>query len=183
MKSTIKKNIQWVAIIALVLSVLEAVNFITARSLNNFSIYPRDFDTLLFIFSAPFLHADFSHYLSNVFTLCLFAFLLLQYGQRRFVYVSFGIIVLTGLFVWLFGRNAYHLGASGVVYGYFGYLVLAGILSKRLSLIFISLLIAFLYGGIIWGVLPMRDGVSWESHLFGFLSGLVLAYIWRNQVK
>ena len=179
--SNFKKHIKWVIAIGGLLFVIELINLITNRALNTFSILPREVNSLPFIFTAPFLHGDFTHFLSNVFTLCIFAFLLLQYGTRRFISVTLGVMLLTGILVWIFGREAFHLGASGVVYGYFGYLLFAGFLSKKLSLIFISILIGFLYGGIVWGVLPIIPGVSWESHLFGFLSGLVLAYWWRTK--
>jgi membrane associated rhomboid family serine protease len=79
-----------------------------------------------------------------------------------------------------FGRDGQHLGASGVVYGYFGYLVLAGWLSKRVWLALISVGVVFFYGGLIWGVLPTQSYISWESHLFGFVSGLFLAYQFRQ---
>ncbi|MDG1255024.1 MAG: rhomboid family intramembrane serine protease [Glaciecola sp.] len=79
-----------------------------------------------------------------------------------------------------FGRDGQHLGASGVVYGYFGYLVLAGWLSKRVWLALISVGVVFFYGGLIWGVLSTQSYISWESHLFGFVSGLFLAYQFRQ---
>jgi membrane associated rhomboid family serine protease len=174
------KQIKWVAVICLLLVLIEAINLLTNRSLNSFSIYPRNLSSLPYIISAPWLHGSLSHFLSNIVSLSVFAFLLLQYGKRRFIKVSIGIVVICGMLVWVFGRSAYHLGASGVVYGYFGYLVLAGVLSKKVSLILISLAIGFLYGGIIWGVLPIMPGVSWESHLFGFIAGLILAYWFRK---
>lgn len=180
-QQNMKSQLKWVAIIAGLLIAIEIINLLSNRSLNGFSIYPRQFTTLPYIFTAPFLHGSISHFLSNLFTVCIFAFLLLQFGQRRFLFVSFGIVSITGLLVWCFGRSAYHLGASGVVYGYFGYLVLAGLLSRRLLLIAMSIFIGFMYGGIIWGVLPIMPGVSWESHLFGFLAGLGLALGYKNK--
>ncbi|MFC3120754.1 rhomboid family intramembrane serine protease [Agaribacter flavus] len=160
---------------------IELVNLISGRLLNQFSILPRDLSSLAFILSAPFLHANLHHFLSNIITLAVFAVLLLQYGNKHFIKVSILLILSTGILVWLFGRQAYHLGASGLVYGYFAYLVLAGWMQKRILLMIISVGVAFLYGGIIWGVLPSRPYISWESHLFGFISGLALA--WLHRVK
>ena len=178
---TFSQQLRYVFAIAAVLIIVEAINLITNRTLNSFSILPRDFSSLPFILTAPLLHGDLAHFLSNIFTLCIFAFLLLQYGVKRFYLVTLGLVLLSGILVWLLGRTAYHLGASGVVYGYFAYLVLAGLLSKRLSLIVISLVVGIMYGSIVWGVLPITKGVSWESHLFGFLSGLILAYWFKDK--
>ena len=99
----------------------------------------------------------------------------LQHGIKRYVLVSLWLILATGVLVWLFGRSAIHVGMSGVVYGYFGYLVLAGFLSKEPKLILISLAVIVFYGGMIVGVVPEKAFVSWESHLFGFISGLAAA--------
>ena len=178
-KSSFHQHIIWVAYLVGFLAIIEAINMLSGRMLNHYSIYPRDLDFLAFIFTAPFLHGDFSHFASNVTTLAIFALLLLQFGGIRFIQVSVGLIILTGLAVWGLGRESYHLGASGVIYGYFGYLVVAGFLSKRLSLMFISLAVAFFYGGMVWGVLPSQPYISWESHLFGFIAGLILAYLFR----
>lgn len=180
-QSSFKQHLMWVAYIVGFLTVIEAVNMLTRRMFNQYSIYPRDLDFIAFIFTAPFLHGSFSHFASNVFTLAVFSVLVLQFGGKRFIQVSLGLIIITGLMVWGLGRSSYHLGASGVIYGYFGYLVLAGFLSNRLSLMAISVIVAFFYGGMIWGVLPSQPYISWESHLFGFIAGLVLAYIFRSK--
>lgn len=177
----IKQQLKFVFYIFATLILIEALNLITGRVFNQYSIVPRDFSSLVFILSAPFLHANVQHFISNILTLCVFAFFLLQFGHKRFVIVSISLVVGTGLLVWLFGRHAFHLGASGVIYGYFGYLLLAGLLSKKVSLTLISLGIGFFYGAMVWGVLPSQPYISWESHLFGFLVGLVLAFTMRNK--
>jgi membrane associated rhomboid family serine protease len=179
--TSLKKQLIWVSYIVGLFLVIEAVNMLTGRYFNQFSIYPRELTHLPYIFSAPFLHANLTHFASNVVTLAVFSFLLLQFGAKRFLTVSFGLIILTGLLVWAFGRSSFHLGASGVIYGFFGYLVFAGFLSKRFFLIVISVLVAFFYGSMIWGVLPSRPYISWESHLFGFIAGLCLAWFLRKR--
>jgi len=179
--TTLKKQLVWVSYVVGIMLVIEAINMFTGRYFNQFSIFPRDINHLVYIFTAPFLHANFTHFVSNVVTLATFALLLLQFGGKRFAQVTFGLILLTGLLVWMFGRASYHLGASGIIYGYFGYLVFAGFLSKRLFLIIISVVVAFFYGGMIWGVLPSQPYISWESHLFGFIAGLCLAWLLRSR--
>lgn len=174
---TFKQQITWVATIAGVILVIEIINLLSGRVLNQFSIYPREIQSIGFIFTSPLLHASFQHFISNFLTLCIFSFLMLEFGKRTFINATFFIIVITGLLVWLFGRTAFHLGASGVVYGYFGYLLLAGFFSKKIHLIAISVMVVIFYGGLIWGVLPGQPMVSWESHLFGFNAGVLLAYL------
>ena len=173
------KHVKGYRILAFILALLcaiEIINLLSGRWLNQFSILPRHAEHLLYIFTSPFLHGDLAHFTSNIVSLGVLSFLLLQFGVAQYVKVSTGVIIISGLLVWSLGREAYHLGASGLIYGYFGYLVLAGWLSKRLFLALISLLVIVLYGGMIWGVLPSRPYISWEFHLFGFISGLVLAW-------
>jgi membrane associated rhomboid family serine protease len=173
---SLKVQVRYVGYIFAVLLCIELINLFTGRFLNHFSIVPRSISSLPYIFTAPFLHAGLQHFASNIVTLCIFSLLALQFGRRKFVLLSVGLIVGTGLLVWLFGRNAHHLGASGVIYGYFGFLVLAGFLSKRMGLMIISIFVAFFYGAMVWGVMPSQPYVSWESHLFGFICGLFLAW-------
>ncbi len=166
------------------ITAIELLNILMGRQLNHLALVPRELDRLYGIIISPFLHGSLWHYLSNIIPICLFSWLAMQYGRRCFVNTTLFVFLATGLLVWLFGRDAYHLGASGIVYGYFGFLLFAGFISGRIKLIMISLLVGFFYGGMIFGVLPMRAYVSWESHLFGFLAGLVAAKLFvANQVR
>lgn len=174
------QQLKLVMAIFLFLTGIEIINLLTGRVLNQFGNIPRSVNSLFGIFIGPFLHASIWHYSSNIVAVCIFSFLLLQYGLKRYLLITLWIIVGSGILVWLFGRSAYHIGISGVIYGYFGYLVLAGFLSGKLKLIMISLLVGFFYGGLIFGVLPSRPFVSWESHLFGFMIGLAAAKFWAK---
>lgn len=173
-----KQQLKFVLILFVIVTLVEVVNLFTGRWLNHFGLLPRNLDALPGIALSPLLHGSFSHFASNIVPLVIFSFLMLQYGIKRFGLVTLWIIVSSGLLVWLFGRTAMHVGASGLIYGYFGFLVLAGFLSGRVKLIAIALIVAFFYGGLIFGVMPTRPFVSWESHLFGFATGLLAAKIW-----
>lgn len=177
---TTKQQIKWVFTLVAILSVIELVNLLSGRMLNQLGNIPRYVPGLSGIVVGPMIHGSLQHFFSNIIPLAIFSYLMLQYGLKRYVVVSVWIILLSGLLVWLFGRSATHIGASGLIYGYFGYLVLAGLLSKSIKLLMIALLVAFFYGGLIFGVLPSNPFVSWESHLFGFVAGLVAAKLWAK---
>ena len=166
--------------IFLVFVAVEILNIFTGRTLNYLGTYPRVVEGLRGIALSPFLHGSISHFLSNIITLCIFSLLLLQYGLKRYIKVSLFIIIVTGILVWLFARPAMLIGASGLIYGYFGFLLLAGFLSGKFKLLIISLLIGFFYGGLVLGVMPSRPFISWESHLFGFIAGLIAARRWAR---
>ena len=150
--------------------------------LDAFGIRPRQLAGLPGILLAPFLHRDFAHLSGNTAPLLGLSLILAFTGMRRFLAASLLIIVVTGSAVWLFGRkDAIHLGASGIVFGYLGFLLVKGFIEKRAIWITISILIAFIYGGMMYSILPSKADVSWESHFFGFLSGILTCYLMANQ--
>jgi membrane associated rhomboid family serine protease len=174
------QHIRLVLAVFVLFSAIEIINLFTGRMLSQLGTIPRYVPGLKGIILGPFVHGSLQHYFSNIIPLCIFTYLLLQYGLNRYLQVTLWIMVTSGLLVWLFARPATHIGVSGVVYGYFGYLVLAGFLSGKFKLIIISVLVAFFYGGLIFGILPSSPFVSWESHLFGFIAGLVAAKLWAK---
>ncbi|MFT6344332.1 MAG: membrane associated rhomboid family serine protease [Paraglaciecola sp.] len=174
------QHIRLVLVVFVLFSAIEMINLFTGRMLSQLGTIPRYVPGLKGIILGPFVHGSLQHYFSNIIPLCIFTYLLLQYGLNRYLQVTLWIMITSGLLVWLFARPATHIGVSGVVYGYFGYLVLAGFLSGKFKLIIISVLVAFFYGGLIFGILPSSPFVSWESHLFGFIAGLVAAKLWAK---
>ena len=150
--------------------------------LDSFGIRPRTLSGIPGIFLAPFLHQNFEHLSGNTLHLLGLSLILAFTGMRRFLAASLIIIVVTGSAVWLFGRkDAIHLGASGIVFGYLGFLLVKGFIEKRARWIAVSIVTAFFYGGMMYGLLPNKASVSWESHFFGFLSGILAAYVMANQ--
>lgn len=158
------------------IAIIEILNIITERSLNTYSLVPRDTLHLYGIVTSPFLHSSFSHFSSNIIPLALFSLLVQQYGYKRYWLITSGIIIGSGALVWIFGRTSFHIGASGLVFGYFGFLVVTGVTSREFRQLVISILIGISYGTMILGVLPITPEVSFESHLFGLFIGGILGY-------
>lgn len=163
------KLIQYMVI---TLALVEAINLFTGRSLVSLGIFPRELSGLLGIVLSPFIHGSIWHFFANIIPLCVFTFLLYQLAANHFRQLTVFLILSTGLLVWLFARSSFHVGASGLIYGYFGYILVAGFMSKRIIPTLVAAVVAVVYGGMIFGVLPLRAYVSWESHLFGLLMGL-----------
>lgn len=143
-------------------------------------ILPRNLSGLVGVFTSPLIHGGFSHLISNTAPL-VFMGLGIFYFYPKVAYKVFTIIYFgSGILVWFFGREVYHIGASGIIYGFVSFLFFSGIFRKDNRSIALALVVIFLYGGLIWGVLPVEKGVSWESHLFGAIVGLISAFVFRN---
>jgi len=143
-------------------------------------ILPRHFSGLVGVLTSPLIHGGFSHLISNTAPL-IFMGLGIFYFYPKVAYKVFTIVYFgTGILVWIFGREVYHIGASGIIYGFVSFLFFSGIFRKDNRSIALALVVIFLYGGLIWGVLPVEKGVSWESHLCGAIVGLISAFIFRK---
>jgi membrane associated rhomboid family serine protease len=157
--------------------VIEVVNLVTRNALLGFGIRPRTLEGLWGIVLAPLLHANVAHLLANSVPVLLLGWLVAVRGVRELYTVTGLVMLVGGAGVWLFGRPfSLHVGASGVVFGYLGFLLARGYFARSLSAILLSLVALGLYGGAIWGILPTASGISWEGHLFGFLAGIVTAW-------
>ena len=150
--------------------------------LSGFGIYPLTLKGVPGIVFSPFIHADFNHLISNSLPLFLLGVALFYFYSEVALKVFTLTFFLTGILVWVAGRDAWHIGASGLVYGLASFLFFSGIIRRYFRLIALSLLIVFLYGSMVWGLFPgVYKNVSWESHMLGFFSGVVLAVWYRNQ--
>ncbi|WP_373479536.1 rhomboid family intramembrane serine protease [Geminocystis sp.] len=154
--------------------IIEIVNqMFFGDRLDYFGIIPRSVVGLRGIILAPFLHADFPHLIANTLPFAVLGWLVMLQETSDFYIVSLCSILVSGIGVWLFAQtNSITVGASGVIFGYFGFLIMRSYFQKNTRSIAISLLVFFLYGGMIWGVLPSNPHISWLAHLFGFLGGI-----------
>lgn len=145
-------------------------------------IYPLSLKGLPGILFSPFIHEDFRHLFNNSLPLLMLS-VALFYFYSEIAFRIFSITyILTGMLVWLGGREAWHIGASGLVYGLASFLFFSGIIRKYYRLTALSLLIVFIYGEMVWGLFPgIYKNISWESHMLGFVSGIFLALLYRNE--
>lgn len=148
---------------------------------NKYGIYPRSIKGLRGIFFSNFIHSGPNHLFNNSVPLFILLISLFYFYREVALKVLFFGTLSMGFLTWLIARESYHIGASGIVYLLFGFVLFSGLFKKHYRLVALSLIIIFLYGSMIWYVLPVRDGMSWEGHLSGLFVGIVLAFIYKNK--
>lgn len=155
---------------------IELVDLLPFLRLDSHGIHPRELSSLPGIVFAPFLHAGFDHLIVNSLPFIILGGIVLIGGVRTFWIVTAFVTVAGGLGVWLFaGADTNHIGASGLIFGYLGFILARGLFERSLVWALVSVAILLVYGGLLLGVLPLEAGVSWQGHLFGFLAGVVIA--------
>jgi membrane associated rhomboid family serine protease len=147
-------------------------------------IYPLRWQNLYGILTTPFVHGDFKHLLANTVPIFVLGSALFYFYKD----IAWRILILTwlftGIWVWIAARPAYHIGASGIVYGLAAFIFTSGILRRHAGLMSVALIVVFLYGSLIWGVFPEffpQERISWESHLFGLVAGVAMAFVYRKE--
>ena len=165
-----------IILVALIWSV-EAMNLFIGHGLVSWGIFPRSLGGLIGIPFAPLIHGGLWHTISNTVPLLFLGALILTGGKRVFWETTITVALLSGALVWLFARSSYHVGASGLVFGYFGAILARGAIERNLTSIALAIITGVVYGGLIWGVLPLRSHVSFESHLFGLIAGIIVVWL------
>lgn len=174
---TSKANMPFLLHLIGVLWAIHLVNRLLGFRLNVFGILPRNIFGIFGIATSPFLHGHSSHLLLNCIPLFILGNFLLMEGREIFYQVSTIIIIISGLLTWAMGRHALHVGSSGVIMGYFGYLLLNAILVKTAFTLVIFVMILYSFGTLFVSMLPGEKNISFESHIFGFLAGLSAVYL------
>lgn len=165
----------WLIIFAC-LWMVNIANWAAGSKLNEFGIIPRHPVGLIGILTSPFLHQDFNHLFFNSIPLFALGLAILSQGILNFILVTAVIIILGGFAVWLFARRANHIGASGLVSGYFGYILATAYVNPSFTALLLALVVLYYFASILFGIFPQKAHISWESHLFGFLAGIVAAF-------
>ena len=171
-----------VAFVALLWAV-QVVNWIFGYGLNPaFGLIPRHVSGLDGVIAMPLLHGSFAHLMANTPPLLVMGGLLVATTTRALLPVNAVVIGLGGGLVWLFGSSAIHIGASGLVFGWYGFLVARGLVDRSPITLGAALVVGVLYGSLLWGVFPGQPSVSWEAHLFGAIAGAGAAFLIRTHV-
>jgi membrane associated rhomboid family serine protease len=171
-------------IIVAVLWVIFLLNDIFGLNWNEYGLLPRDIKGLSGIFTMPFLHGDIKHLFSNSVPLLVLLFSVFYFFHKKSVLILLMTYFMAGLFTWVIGTAGIHIGASGIVYALAFFLVTISILKQEPKLMAYSLIIIFLYGSIVWGFFPQLfpdKHISWEGHLAGAITGITLAFFYRNE--
>lgn len=148
---------------------------------SSYGILPGKVSGLRGILFSPFIHGDFNHLINNSFPLLILGTALFYFYRSIAFRIVFWSYLLAGFYTWIAARQSYHIGASGLVYALFGFILISGFIRRHIPLIAISFLVVFLYGSLIWGIFPLDQKVSWEGHFWGLFVGLILALYYRKQ--
>jgi membrane associated rhomboid family serine protease len=168
------------AAVVAVLWAMEILDTLTLHALDRLALDPRVPGSLPEVFTAPLVHFGFGHLIANTVPLFILGFLVALRGVGRFALVSLVIVAVGGVLTWATESAGLVGGASGVVFGYFGFLVARGIFDRRLVDVLIGVAVFLVYGGMLWGILPTQPYISWKGHLFGLIAGVLAAWWLRR---
>ena len=149
-------------------------------SFHTFGVFPLSASGLKGVIFSPLIHGSFQHLISNTFPLLILGWALFYFYRELGFRITLLAWIMSGIWVWVFARESYHIGASGIIYSWAAFLFVSGVIRNHPRLMALSLLVAFLYGSMVWGIFPLRQGVSWEGHLMGMMAGLVLALFYKD---
>jgi len=162
---------------------IHLINYLSGYQLYQFGIYPRKTEGLWGVLTGPLVHGDWLHLFSNTLSFLILSFMLFFFFRKVAVQAFSLIYLLTGFAVWIFARESFHIGASGVVYGLVSFVFWSGIFRRNIKSIVLALIVTVLYSGYFLGIVPGEEGISWESHLLGGLVGILVAFIYRRDLE
>jgi membrane associated rhomboid family serine protease len=175
-------SVIWIPLISLV--TIWFIYFIEIKfgfNLNKYGIYPKTFTGLRGIIFSPFIHSSTKHLLNNSLPLVVLMAATFYFYRSIAYKVLIAGTLIAGMLTWSFARPSYHIGASGVIYLLVSFIFFSGVFRKYYRLIALSLAVVFWYGSMIWYIFPIKERISWEGHLSGFLTGLLLAYLYKRR--
>ena len=165
----------------LIMFIVKFIEFYFNISFVKYGVEPQTFSGLKGIFTSPFIHEDFTHLFNNSYPILILGSMLYAFYKKIANQILLWLFFITGFWLWIIGRPAFHIGASGIIYSLAAFLLVSGIIRKDPRLSAVSLIVIFLYGSMIWGILPTNKAISWESHLSGMLAGIIVAIFFKNE--
>ena len=180
-KHIILNALVYPVLFVLLIGLIHLFQFVFETNFVHFGIYPRTIKGLIGIVSSPLIHGSFNHLFNNSVPLLILGGLLFYFYKEIALRVSVWIYLMVGIWTWIYAREAYHIGASGVLYGLFSFLLISGFIRRNKQLISLSFSVIFLYGSLVWGLFPIDIKVSFEAHIWGFVAGIVLAVYYRKK--
>jgi len=150
-------------------------------SLVRYGVFPQTIDGLKGILFSPFIHKDFTHLINNSYPILILGGMLFAIYRKIATQLFVWLYFIAGFWLWIIGRPSFHIGASGFIYSLASFLLVSGIIRKNPRLTAVSMLVIFLYGSMIWGLLPTKESISWEGHLSGFIAGILAAIFYRDE--
>lgn len=180
-KRHIIRSILFPLILIGLLWTVESLEYYSGGDFHALGVFPRTLKGLPGIISAPFIHGSWQHLIANSTPLLFLTMGLIYFYRPIALKVWLAIHLITGFWVWAAARQVWHIGISGLVYGLAFFLFFSGVFRKDIRAIAISLIVAFFYGSMVWGILPVKEGMSWESHLFGAIAGILTAFHYRKR--
>jgi membrane associated rhomboid family serine protease len=179
-KKRILLSLMFPLLLILLLWCIKITEVILGVRFSGYGLYPLKAEGLLGIVTGPLIHGSWKHLFNNTFPL-LFLSWTIFYFYHEIAWKTFILIYLLSQFwLWFFAREAYHIGASGLIYGFGAFVFVSGIIRRNRHLLAISMLVAFLYGSMVWGIFPLEERVSWEGHLMGMIAGIILAFYFKD---
>lgn len=175
-----RNSVFFIVSFTILLWLVKALEWAVALDFGFLGILPRTLSGTMGIITAPLVHGDVLHLISNTFPLLLLGVSVFYFYNRIALEVFAWIYFMSGFWVWMAARDAYHIGASGIVYGLVAFLFFSGLFRRDTKSLSISLVVIFLYGGMLQGLFPTNDRISWESHLLGALAGAFCAFFYRE---
>jgi membrane associated rhomboid family serine protease len=146
-----------------------------------FGVSPQTLKGLRGLLFSPFIHKDFTHLFNNSYPILILGGLLFSIYRKIALPIFVWLFFISGFWLWIIGRPSFHIGASGIIYALASFLCISGVIRKNPKLAAVSLIIIFLYGSMIWGIIPTKEPISWEGHLAGFVAGILVAVFYRNE--
>ena len=146
-----------------------------------FGVSPQTLKGLRGLLFSPFIHKDLTHLFNNSYPILILGGLLFSVYRKIALPIFVWLFFISGFWLWIIGRPSFHIGASGIIYALASFLCISGVIRKNPRLAAVSLIIIFLYGSMIWGIIPTKEPISWEGHLAGFVAGILVAVFYRNE--